>query len=301
MRELELWKLNLETSTWEAVTNIDLSHIVRASNGAVAQSDHGGTGYFLGGIIDNTTDTRFDGLADSYEVLGDSFLQFDPITGFTNSSTPSLEPVAKGNLVHIPELGKEGVLIFLAGITGPKGKVVNGGYPDITARPLSMVHVYDIAKDRWYKQKTSGSSPAPRISACTVVVAAQDKTSWSIVMYGGASEKPHGDVYGDTWVLTVPSFQWVKVDDRGEKRFDHSCHLVKKNHMLVIGGRDWWQDWYQNNGWEARRVDPRHWSCLKQGIFSSLELNTFQWTDALPVYDADYEVHADILALIGGK
>ena len=201
--------------------------------------------------------------------------------------------MAKGNLIHIPKLGKAGVLIFLAGITGPKGKVVNRKYPDITARPLSMVHVYDIANNRWYKQETSGSSPAPRISACTVVVAAQDKTSWSIVMYGGASEKSHGDVYGDTWVLTVPSFQWVKVDDRGENRLDHSCHLVKGNHMLVIGGRDMQQD--------DQDANYENWSCLKQGIFSSLELNTFQWTDALPVNDADYEVHVDILALIGGK
>ena len=273
---------------------------MRASNGAVAQLDRGGTGYFLGGIIDNTTDTRFEGLADSYEVLGDSFLQFNPSTGFTNSSIPSLEPVAKGNLIHIPELGKAGVLIFLAGITGPKGKVVDRKYPDITARPLSMVHVYDIANNQWYKQETSGSSPAPRISACTVVVAAQDKTSWSIVMYGGASEKAHGDVYGDTWVLTVPSFQWVKVDDRGDKRFDHSCHLIKRNHMLVIGGRDWWQD----NGGDPLTnytIYPDKWTCLKEGILSSLDLNTFQWTHALPVNDADYEVHADVLELIGGK
>jgi Kelch motif protein len=63
-----------------------------------------------------------------------------------------------------------------------------------------------------YMQKTSGDIPPQLTMFCSVVAAAADNSSYNIYIYGGydgvnATYTTSDDVY----VLSIPSFTWVKV------------------------------------------------------------------------------------------
>lgn len=295
-----MWRLNLASSAWENKP-INPSTLHRAWGGAVASVPDKKAGYFLGGIVENRTDTAFAD-APGYLVLGDSFLNFDSgMNSFDNKTAPALGHTALGSMVYIPDMGDDGILVYLGGMEGPSGWVPTGSTEGTNLRDMGTVWIHDIKNGRWYTQNTTGTIPAPRISFCTVVVPSQDKTSWNIFMHGGGTiEETSGDVYGDTWVLTLPSFQWMQVDTKGDKKFEHTCHVVKGNQLLVIGGRDKKQEFIGDPA-ANYTVDARDWSCARQGIFSSLNLNTFTWEDALPTNPDQWEVNSMILGIIGGK
>ena len=294
----DIWRFQVSTLEWESKP-ISPSAIRRSWGGAVTSVPDKKIGYFLGGIVDNRTDTEFSA-APGYLLLQDSFLNFDSgLNSFDNMTATDLGHIALGNLVYIEEMGKDGILVYLGGAEGPSGWVPTDTIDGMTLRDLGTVWVYDIRNTRWYSQKTSGDTPKGRISACAVVVSSEDKTSWNIFLHGGGSLGDTGVVYGDTWVLSLPSFQWKVVDQKGDKKFEHTCHVIKGNQLLVIGGRDKLQD-YAGDPASNYSVDASRWSCLKQGIFSSLNLNTFEWEDSIPMNDAPYKVHSLISALIGG-
>ena len=293
-------RFNLLSYTWE-FQSIDPPTIHRAWGGAVASVPEKNLGFFLGGIIENRTDTAFAD-APGYLVLQDSFLHFDSSSrSFVNNTAPELGHIALGSLVYIPDMGNDGILVYLGGAIGPSGWVPYHTIDGMTLRDLGMVWVYDIHNSQWYSQKTSGKTPERRISACTVVIPSQDKTSWNIFLHGGGSLGGNtGKVYGDTWVLSLPSFQWVLVDQGGDPKFEHTCHVIKGNQMLVVGGRDKLQD-FEGTPTTNYIWDPRRWSCLKQGVISSMNLNTFEWGTEVPAKEALYEVNSLITELIGGK
>jgi len=310
VRESQLWKLNLATSKWESATIT--TGIRRAWGGAVASVPSSKRGYFLGGIVENRTDIAFTN-APGYEYLGDSFLTFDSGSAtfsnktYSTAGASTLGSIGLGNLVHIPGIGQEGILVFIGGAQGPSQQwVPTGTILGVELRDMTKVWVHDIASNRWYEQDTALASgltqgPAGRISACAVVVPAPDKSSWNIFVYGGGDLDPNSsEVYGDTWVLSLPSFTWIQADTKGEERFEHTCHLVKGSQMLVVGGRDKQQD---SAGDPAKNytTSQADWTCLKQGILSSLDLNTLAWTNSLPATDVDYQVSSVISKVIGGK
>ncbi|KAF8457134.1 hypothetical protein BGX38DRAFT_1265885 [Terfezia claveryi] len=308
VREAQLWKLDLVTSSWELETMP--SGIHRAWGGAVASDPSNKKGYFLGGIVENRTDTVFAD-APGYEYLGDSFLNFDSSSAtltnktYSTAGASSLGSIGLGNLVYIP-MGKAGILVFIGGAQGPSGAwVPTGSISGVQLRDMNKVWIHDISSNRWYEQDTTLASgltqgPAGRISACAVVVPAQDKTSWSVFVFGGGDLDPNGSVYGDTWVLSLPSFTWIQVDTKGDARFEHTCHLTKGNQMLVVGGRDKLQ---ASAGDPATNytTHPGSWSCLKQGILSSFDLNSFAWRNSLPANVVDYQVNDIISSVIGGN
>lgn len=45
---------------------------------------------------------------------------------------------------------------------------------------MDQVYVYVIATDKWYLQHTSGPAPSSRVLGCTVVTAAEDKSSHQV-------------------------------------------------------------------------------------------------------------------------
>lgn len=311
---MQLWKLDLNAKSgageWSQIP-ADATLIHRAWGGASASVPEKKMGYFLGGIFDNTTDIAFANTG-GYEVLGDSFLNFDTGSAklsnktYSTSGASELGSIARGNLVNIPMWGQEGILVYLAGMNGPEGKwVPTDTYSGVSLTGMDYVWIYDIANNRWYRQKTSlttanGQYPLRRIAPCSVAVPSLDSSTWNIFMYGGGDLDPNGAVYGDTWVLSLPSFIWTKVDDNGDLRYEHTCHLVKGNRMLVVGGRDKQQD---SAGDPASNYSTHSgdWSCNTQGLLSSLDLNTFTWDDSLPTSDEDYQVNSQLLAVTSGK
>ena len=106
---------------------------------------------------------------------------------------------------------------------------------------MNVIDVYDIATSSWFKQATSGESPKTRVNPCAVVVAAADGSSYNVHMYGGQNLIPYGEQiqYDDMWILSIPTFSWIKVDTDGQAnppaRAGHSCD-VWDGQMVVVGG-----------------------------------------------------------------
>lgn len=45
---------------------------------------------------------------------------------------------------------------------------------------MEYVSLYDIANQKWYTQQTTGDIPKWRMAGCSVTVAAQDRSSFSM-------------------------------------------------------------------------------------------------------------------------
>lgn len=92
------------------------------------------------------------------------------------------------------------------------------------------IYVYDIGNDLWYKQKASGAGvPENRRRFCAGAAWADDRSSYNMsvglscsgevsltslsYLFGGASVGD-GVGYGDVWILSLPSFTWIKVSQK---------------------------------------------------------------------------------------
>src|ERR1700719_3044848 len=89
-----------------------------------------------------------------------------------------------------------------------------------------------------YMQQTSGDIP-PQLTLFCSVMAAADNSSYNIYIYGGydginSSRATSDDVY----ILSIPSFTWVKVysGTSTHGRTGHKCVKVYPDQMFVLGG-----------------------------------------------------------------
>ncbi|KAG0634285.1 hypothetical protein HOY80DRAFT_1025848 [Tuber brumale] len=104
---------------------------------------------------------------------------------------------------------------------------------------FDTVHVYDIASRVWYRQPTTSKTkifPENRLGEfCAGAVAAPDKTSFTIYIYGGF--RGSSNIRG-TWALTMPYFQWIPVGSAGEPEGGRSrttCHTIGGQLAMVRG------------------------------------------------------------------
>lgn len=104
-------------------------------------------------------------------------------------------------------------------------------------------------------------------------------------MTNGRQDAP---VSANIYVLSLPSFKWIKVysgtgSDRARR--GHRCHKVADNKMMVIGGRP--------------EVNGR--LCVNS-VVQLFNLNTLQWEEKYDpaIYD-EYKVPAAVREVIGGK
>ena len=107
--------------------------------------------------------------------------------------------------------------------------------------PLTDISIYDIASASWYSVTATGIPPAaaipePRGAMCTIVSASPDNSSFQITMYGGWNpEAVGGGVdYEDVWVLTVPSFRWIKIDTVNDFQANPSLSVGRAHHRCVV-------------------------------------------------------------------
>ncbi|KAI4187240.1 MAG: hypothetical protein LQ346_005524 [Caloplaca aetnensis] len=106
---------------------------------------------------------------------------------------------------------------------------------------MNVIDVYDIATSTWYKQATDGEYPDLRVNPCAVAASAPDGSSTNVYVYGGQNLIPYGQQiqYDEMWILSVPSFKWLKVDTTGQStppaRVGASCSIWD-GQIVVIGG-----------------------------------------------------------------
>ena len=140
-----------------------------------------------------------------------------------------------------------------------------------------------------YMQQTSGDIPPQLTLFCSVVAAAADNSSYNIYIYGGYDgiDSSH-TTYDDVYVLSIPSFTWVKVysGTSTHGRSGHKCVQVYPDQMFVLGG--------------IHRGDPT--ICLEGGIVEVFNLNTLTFQDSYsPATWSKYQVPSLVTAQIGGK
>jgi hypothetical protein len=76
----------------------------------------------------------------------------------------------------IPELGGQGVLVFMGGsliLGDPSYDYLQGSPSKLGPVKFDTVTVFDPVSQQWGFQKTGGSPPAPRSGACSVLVRSQ--------------------------------------------------------------------------------------------------------------------------------
>ena len=161
---------------------------------------------------------------------------------------------------------------------------------------LGNVSIYDIGGKQWFQQTASGDIPPWRYVGCSVVVSAPDHSSHSIYVFGGWGNSA-GVSDGNVYVLSIPSFRWIRVNEDSSVRSRHQCALASKSTMLVVGGIHSKGDDLQPA--DGSGCDTSQLFAQGLGIFS---LNSHQWsTNYDPVQaSATYQVHPNITKVIGG-
>lgn len=152
----------------------------------------------------------------------------------------------------------------------------------------SMCSTISCADQFRYMQNTTGEIPPQLTLFCSVVAAATDGSSYNVYIYGGydglgPKDPPSDDVY----ILSVPSFTWIKAytGEQGHGRSGHKCVKVYPDQMFVLGGIN---------------IDPIH--CVDGGIIQVFNLNSLRFQDTYnPEHWSPYEVPALVTAQIGGE
>lgn len=139
-----------------------------------------------------------------------------------------------------------------------------------------------------YLQNTTGDIPPQLTQFCSVYASAPDGFSHNIYIYGGydglsTQNTPSDDVY----VLSLPSFSWIKLYSGNSihGRSGHRCVKPYPDQMLVLGGV---------------HLDPTH--CLDGGVIQVFNLNTGRFQNSYsPKVWSEYKVPDLVTAVIGGE
>jgi hypothetical protein len=211
----------------------------------------------------------------------------------TNTLPSYIKGRANAEIVWVP-VSEAGVLVAIGGVVGPAGlsESLNSSQEalnkDLSPTFMETVSVYDVNTKTWYLQNTTGETPPQLTEFCSVLASAADGSSHNIYIYGGynglnANSNPYDDVY----ILSLPSFTWVKVYNgtNTHGRNGHRCIKVYPNQMLAIGGY---------------RIDSTH--CLEGGVMVNFNLNNLSFQDAYdPSQWGNYKVPDLLSAQIGGE
>ncbi|KAI0172231.1 hypothetical protein GGR52DRAFT_580844 [Hypoxylon sp. FL1284] len=264
--QISTWMYDVASSSWREFQNPETSAgnvsdpegvpIQRAAEGAGVSVPELGVSWYFGGHLDWSTTPEWSNQVP--RVYLKSLLEFTH-PGYANSGVDSLRSSgapeggayrnitwggiqnqdgfterADGVLVYVPGWGPNGILLGLGG-----GVVGDHETTDAFAS-MSTIDVYDIKTSVWYHQKTSGDAPQVRVNPCAVIFSPPDASSFNIYMYGGQNLLPYGNQtqYTDIWILTVPSFTWIKVDSSNDEppaRAGHQC-AARDGQMVVMGG-----------------------------------------------------------------
>ncbi|OAP62255.1 hypothetical protein AYL99_04458 [Fonsecaea erecta] len=214
---------------------------------------------------------------------------------WTNTTLPdNIPPRANAELVWIP-VSEKGVLVAIGGVSAPEEIWASGLNNSQTSQSeaqspgfMTTLPVYDIASSTWHLQKTSGQAPGQLTEFCSVVATAKDSSSFNVYIYGGydglnAADEPSDDV----WILSIPSFQWVKAysGNTSHGRSGHRCVTPYPDQMFVVGGI------HQNQA-----------ECVEGGIIQIFNLNNLEFQNTYdPSTWSDYQVPAAVTKVIGGN
>lgn len=282
--DFKLWFYDIIYNTWN-ISNATTTDISRASWGAGATVQDKGRGYYYGGWL---SDASVPGYAKP--TLLNNMIIYDMAKGsFRNSTGPQdMVPRAEGAMVYIPA-GDAGLLVYFGGV-----QLANGD-SKVSGAPMSDIQIYDVGNEKWYSETATGDVPEDRRRFCAGAAWADDRSSYNIYLYGGASiDKGVG--YGDVYVLSLPSFKWIKFWPRAEDNigavFPHhslSCDVIGSQ-MIIMGGH-----FTNSSDCDVPTVYGQHGLNLGQ-----LKPDEPKWASFNPKLTA-YKVPKEIVQTIGGN
>ncbi|KAK6718180.1 hypothetical protein SNK05_001340 [Fusarium graminearum] len=299
-----VWRYSIKEEEWTEFKNPKTSAgnesdpgdlpVHRAAEGAGISVPELGLSWYFGGHLDWATTPNWS--RDVERVYLKSLLEFTH-PGYVNTGVDSLSKGTgaggSGAYRNITEAGiqsgnfterADGVLVFVPG-WGEQGVLIGlaGGTNITFTEDLSVLNVYDIANSEWFHQKTSGDTPGVRVNPCAVIASAPDASSFQIYMFGG-QDLPFGNQtqYNDMYILTIPSFTWIKVDqndkNRPAPRAGHSCAMYD-GQIVVVGGVG-----------EDIKCDP--------GIYV-FDATSLEWKDKFTAGDHNPDHYPDNFVLAG--
>lgn len=271
----------------------DSNFISGVTNGAGANAPSEKLGFYFGGYY-NQNGTKYDYFNPPTDEA--NFLIKVDMSEVTNADWSVMTPQntsacpwrAEGGLVWIPA-STQGLLIAVGGVETPADLNYYVGEDNTTVSMsfLTEFPVYDIGTDTWSLQPLNPNSPVPPhplAQFCTVVASAANGTHHEIFVYGGW-DNDKGDPVSDVWILTVPSFTWIKADGAGQNgapRQGHVCVSPYPNQMIAIGG-----------------TAKAGMSLSTNRTVDVYDLNELNWTSSYDpdVYD-EYKAHQTVLQVV---
>lgn len=161
---------------------------------------------------------------------------------------------------------------------------------------LARISVYDIESKTWYLVTASGDIPEARVGFCAVVSASPNHSTYQVTIFGGWNTNTESG-YDNIYVLTVPSFRWIKINGKNDfetpnlniGRANHRCVIYNDAQMIVLGGS------VISNSSEAE-IDT---SC-RQGYppIRVLDTGTYTWKQAFDP-SIEYSVPDAVTNVIG--
>jgi hypothetical protein len=287
-----LFSFNNDTQRWD---QYDLKQTTTPSYGLSAEAADQGLAFYLSGQVDNGTEPYTRTVGDSATLLN-GMMVIDLVHQTAKNISITMadpQPRIGGALQYLPAVGESGVLVALG------GRVYDGIHRPTsqdTGRLITFdaVDIFDIGSYRsdpasngtWYQQKTSGDVPPPRIDGCTVVGSAPDNSSHNIYMFGGWDPTQPNTWYDELYVLSLPSFVWVKMYHAESPRYGHTCHVVGRQ-MITTGGHNIRRNVTDYCDWELHGI-------------AVLDMPSMTWGSVFNATLGQYEVSAGIVEKIGG-
>jgi Kelch motif len=215
------------------------------TNGAGANAPSENVGFYFGGLF-NLNGTKFDYFAPPTDLWSSLIKVTTVDQGHADwavyNVTSNIPWRAEGALVWVPA-SSQGLLIAIGGVVKPAD--LNYYIPSDNATKsmkfLKEFPVYDIGSNEWSLQTLNDGSPFPDdplAQFCTVVASSADGSHHEIYVYGGWDSNG-GKPQGEVWILTVPSFTWIRADSpgrAGDPRQGHVCFSPYADQMIVVGG-----------------------------------------------------------------
>lgn len=269
------------------------------TNGAGANAPSENLGFYFGGMWNSNGDKFFQSVPPqnrSTDLIKVNTVKQQNAEWKANELNESITPWrAEGGLVWLPA-STQGLLLAIGGVTAPAdldpfGEGANRSDDTISHSFLKQFPIYDIGSETWALQDLDSASPfpdEPLSQFCTVVASSKNGSHHDIFVYGGSNGNSMTAPKSDIWVLSVPSFTWIKADvseRAGVPRQRHVCTTPYPDQMIVIGGTD--------TG--GTPLEPNQ-------AIDVYNLNDLNWTG---VYDPDvhqeYQPHQTILDVISKK
>lgn len=151
-----------------------------------------------------------------------------------------------------------------------------------------------MGDSKWYTQKTTGQIPENRRKFCAGSTWTEDQTSYNIYIYGGFGFGENATGFDDVYILTLPTFEWIKwypeAPGAGAPHGLLTCNVIDHGQMMVMGG-----NFTNTTSCDVPSLGAQHNLNLGQ-----VNVENSKWFQYLPNLTT-YEVPPAIQSVVGGS